>query len=67
MGKAKWVTLAKVSPYDAPQYAVPTVTVGGNPRVHSASSLLTSRRICAPRRWMRWTPRWRKADMEVRE
>ena len=31
MGKAKWVTLAKVSPYDAPQFAVPLVTVGGKP------------------------------------
>jgi hypothetical protein len=31
MGKAKWVMLAKVSPYDAPQYAVPPVTVGGKP------------------------------------
>ena len=31
MAKAKWVTLAKVSPYDGPKYAAPKVTIGGKP------------------------------------
>ena len=31
MSSKKWVVLARVSPYDAPQFAVPDVTLGGKP------------------------------------
>ena len=31
MSEKKWVMLTRVSPYDAPQYAVPDVTINGKP------------------------------------
>jgi hypothetical protein len=31
MSDKKWVVLTRVSPYDAPQFAVPDVTLGGKP------------------------------------
>ena len=31
MGEKKWVVLTRVSPYDAPQFAVPNVTINGKP------------------------------------
>jgi len=31
MGEKKWVVLTRVSPYDAPRFAAPDVTLGGKP------------------------------------
>ncbi len=31
MSDKKWVVLTRVTPYDAPQFAVPDVTLGGKP------------------------------------